>query len=280
MNYRHNFHAGSAADVFKHIVLTLVLEAIRQKEAPLCVIDSHAGAGIYKLKRSGEHELGIGLLWSQRRNWPVLANYFALIEKLNNKSGLSCYPGSPLIISEYLRSQDRAVLIELHPQDWETLKLNFKNSKNIAVHHSDAWQTIKSCVPPKENRGLVFIDPSYETPDDYEKIASILAYALRHWRNGIYMVWYPIKERRPIEKLHRKIQAMGSQAYAVELTTLPTDVEQRLNGSGLIIINPPWKLLDTLEQLLPALAACLADAKGKPQVSFIDLRSSGPATGG
>jgi 23S rRNA (adenine2030-N6)-methyltransferase len=273
LNYLHNFHAGGIADVFKHMVLVLILEALRIKEAPFHVIDTHAGAGLYKLEGL-EYQKGIGLLWPQRQSWPALAGYLDIIEKFNKKENLARYPGSPLIISEFLRSQDRAVFIELHPQEYEALKLNLSDIKNTAIHQNNAWQALKAFVPPPENRGLVLIDPPYEQTDEFEKVALALAHSLRHWRNGIYMVWYPVKERRPIEKLHRAIQAMGSQAFAVEFTTLPTDVEQRMNGSGLILINPPWKLIDTLKKILPMLANYFAGETGKGEVKFTDLSVS------
>ena len=271
LNYRHSFHAGSSADVFKHIVLTLILEALQAKPAPFCVIDTHAGSGLYPLEGFAEYQQGIGLLWPQRQNWSAFARYFACIERHNGEKKLSRYPGSPLIISEFLRPQDRAVFIELHPQDYELLKLHVAGTQNTAVHLNDAWQALKAFIPPKENRGLVLIDPPYEQKDEFEKIVAVLEHSLRHWRNGMYAVWYPVKERRAIEKFHKAIRSMGAQAYAVELTTLPTDVEQRLNGSGLMLINPPWTLQATLKQVLPGLAAFFAGAAGKAGVRFIDL---------
>lgn len=278
MNYRHSFHAGSIADVFKHLILTLILDALRIKKTPFCVIDTHAGTGLYTLEGPGEYEQGIGLLWPYRQNWPALDVYLDLIRKFNKKGRLDHYPGSPLIISESLRPQDRAVFVELHPQDYEMLKLNFAAVKNVAVHRNNAWQALKAFVPPPENRGLVFIDPPYEQADEFDSVALALAYGQRHWRNGICMAWYPIKERRPIEKFHRTIQAMTCQAYAVEFTTLPTDVEQRMNGSGLILINPPWKLMDTLKQVLPMLAKYFAGETGSGEVRFIDLSAAVPET--
>ncbi|MEO5574524.1 MAG: 23S rRNA (adenine(2030)-N(6))-methyltransferase RlmJ [Gammaproteobacteria bacterium] len=271
LNYRHSFHAGGIADVFKHLVLTKILGSLRAKDAPFRVIDTHAGSGLYKLEVPGEYQQGIGLLWPLRQQWPALADYLSVIEKFNNQGRLSRYPGSPLIISEFLRLQDHAVFFELHPQDYAALKLNLAGVKNAAVHRNNAWQTLKAFVPPPENRGLLLIDPPYEQPDDFDNVALALALSLRHWRNGIYMAWYPVKERRSIERLHSAIQGLASQAWAVEFTTLPTDVEQRLNGSGLILINPPWKLVDTLKQLLPILAQYFAAETGTPLVRFIDL---------
>ena len=288
MNYRHLFHAGNVADVFKHLVLIRVLEALRLKETPFCVIDTHAGRGLYRLQAPGEFEQGIGRLWPMRPQWPQLAAYFELLATLNNRNGLNAYPGSPWIIRALLRPQDRAVFIERHPQEAAALRDNLRcagthecrerrtrgsgrDSRGITINEADAWAALKGLVPPRENRGLVFIDPPYEKPDEFEQVARALRAAHPRWRNGLYLVWYPIKARRPVEKLHAAVRALGAEALAIELLTLPEDVPQRLNGSGVILINPPWKLEETLRALLPPLATFLAGPNGQPQVRFETL---------
>jgi len=275
VNYRHHFHAGNVADVFKHLVLTQVLEALRLKETPFCVIDTHAGSGLYRLQAPGEFEQGIGRLWPARTDWPQLAAYFELLVALNrkglNRNGLNAYPGSPWIIRALLRPQDRAVFIERHPEEAAALRDNLHGSRGITINEADAWAALKGLVPPKENRGLVFIDPPYEQPDEFEQVVRALRAAHPRWRNGLYLVWYPIKTRRPVEKLHEAVRALGAEALAVELLMLPEDVPQRLNGSGVILINPPWKLESTLRALLPPLAAFLAGPDGQPQVRFVNL---------
>jgi 23S rRNA (adenine2030-N6)-methyltransferase len=270
VNYRHHFHAGNVADVFKHLVLTRVLEALRLKETPFCVIDTHAGSGLYRLQAPGEFEQGIGRLWPVRREWSQLAAYFTLLATFN-RTALGAYPGSPLIISKMLRPQDRAVFLERHPEEAAALRDNLHDSRGITINEADAWAALKGLVPPKENRGLVFIDPPYENPDEFDQVARALRAAHPRWRNGLYLVWYPIKARRPVEKLHEAVRALGAEALAVELLTLPEDVPQRLNGSGVIFINPPWKLEETLRELLPPLATFLAGPNGKPKVRFVNL---------
>ncbi len=270
MNYRHLFHAGNVADVFKHLVLIQVLEALRLKETPFCVIDTHAGSGLYRLQAPGEFEQGIGRLWPARAQWPRLGAYFELLAALN-RNGLHVYPGSPWIIRALLRSQDRAVFIERHPEEAAALRDNLHGSRGITINEADAWAALKGLVPPGENRGLVFIDPPYEKPDEFDQVTRALRAAHPRWRNGLYLVWYPIKARRPVEKLHAAVRALGAEALAVELLTLPGDVPQRLNGSGVILINPPWKLEESLRALLPPLAAFLAGQNGQPQVRFENL---------
>ena len=195
MNYRHSYHAGNIADVFKHSVLVLVLRALRQKETPFCVVDTHAGSGVYELERPGEYQQGVALLWPERENWPALSDYFSPIKKFNGKGKLKYYPGSPLVIAEFLRKQDRAVLLELGEKECRYLKSNMADIKNAAVLCVDAWKALKGLVPPQENRGLVLIDPPYEAADDFDNALAALKYGAKHWRNGVYMVWYPFKSR-------------------------------------------------------------------------------------
>lgn len=271
MNYLHSFHAGNVADVFKHIVLTEVLRALQKKDTPFCVVDTHAGSGIYALKKPGEFEQGIALLWPERKQWPAFAGYFSVIEKLIGARDIKRYPGSPYIIREYLRAQDRAVFMELREQEYRHLRKSFGDTKNIGVHHADSWKTLKSFVPPKENRGVVLIDPPYEAADDFDNMLAALEYGAKHWRNGIYLAWYPIKSRNAVARLHEGVRSLGMEAQAVEFLTLPDDVDNRLNGSGLVIVNAPWKLLDTLKEMLLPLAERLAGASGRPEVRVIDL---------
>lgn len=270
MNYRHHFHAGNVADVFKHVVLVRVLEALRAKDSPFCVIDSHAGGGLYELKAPGEFEHGIGRLWPERRHWPLLEPYFALLARYN-RGTLHTYPGSPLLIAALLRAQDRAVFIERQPQEYAALAVNLRGRPAIAVHEADGFAMLKAVVPPRENRGLVLIDPPYEQPREFEQLARALRDAVRRWRNGIYFAWYPIKARAPVEQLLDAVRSMGVQGYAAELLTLPEDVPQRLNGSGVVLINPPWRLDEFLRTALAPLAEFLAPPHGRPAFRMITL---------
>lgn len=270
MNYRHQFHAGNSADVFKHLVLVQVLDALRTKETPFCVIDTHAGSGRYRLQAPGEFEQGIGRLWPARANWPGLDTYFALLAPQDTKA-LAVYPGSPVIIQSLLRPRDRAVFFERHPEEAASLRAALRGCNGITINEADAWAAVTGLLPPKENRGLVFIDPPYEQADEFNQVARALKDAHRKWRNGIYCVWYPIKARRPVEQLHERVRVLGSEVLAIEFLTLPEDVPQRLNGSGILLLNPPWKLEETLRTQLPPLAEFLAGAGGAPKVRFINL---------
>jgi 23S rRNA (adenine2030-N6)-methyltransferase len=270
VNYRHRFHAGNAADVFKHHVLLQVLDALCARETAFCVVESHAGSGLYRLKAPGEFEQGIGRLWPVQADWPGLAGYFARVAAYNRR-GLKAYPGSPLLIADSLRRQDRAVFVEHHPDEAAFLRDNLYGRPRIAVHTADGFALLKALLPPPENRGLVLIDPPYEQTDEFTRVAAALREGLARWRNGIYMAWYPIKARRPVERLQAAVRELRAEAMAVEFLLLPEDVPQRLNGSGVILANPPWKLAETLERTLTPLAAFLAGASGRPQVRVIRL---------
>ncbi|MCL5669511.1 MAG: 23S rRNA (adenine(2030)-N(6))-methyltransferase RlmJ [Gammaproteobacteria bacterium] len=279
MNYRHSYHSGNVADVFKHVVLIEVLRALRQKDAPFCVVDTHAGAGVYVLKEPGEFGQGIGVVWPERGEWPALADYFALVGKFNKQApdqvrggGIKYYPGSPFIIGGMLRGQDRAVLIERQDEEYQYLKHNLSGVKNAAAHHADAWSALKGFIPPREKRGLLFIDPPYESPDEFGHVLAALEYAARHWSNGVMMAWYPVKSRFAVRRFHAGVRDLRIKAEALEFLTLPDDVENRLNGSGIVIVNSPWKLMDSLKEMLPPLAARLAGEGGRPEVRVIDLQ--------
>lgn len=274
MNYRHSFHAGNIADVFKHVVLTLVLRALHKKDTPFCVLDTHAGSGVYTLDRPGEHEAGIGVVWPERKQWLELSDYFSVIESANSEGVLARYPGSPWIIREYLRPQDRAVFMELQSDEYMSLKKNFSRADNIGVHHADAWSVLKAFVPPRENRGLVLIDPPYEVAHEFDNVLALLQQSVRQWRNGIYLVWYPIKARERVDAFYRAIRVLGLEAQAIEFMMYPADVGNRLNGSGMTMINTPWGVLDTLREQLPPLARRLAGEQGRPDVQCVDLRGS------
>jgi len=267
LNYRHRFHAGNAADVFKHIVLLEILAALKAKPTPFFVLDTHAGAGRYPLRAPGEFEQGIGLLWPVRAQLPTAAPYFALLEALNPGAAVVDYPGSPLLIAQNLRAQDRVVATELHPEEHAALRANLRPFRHVAVHLQDAAHALKAFLPPRENRGLVLIDPPYERRDELERLPSLLGAALARWRNGIFAVWYPVKARGPVERFKAALSRLQVPWLAIELMTLPEDVPTRLNGSGLAVFNPPWKLADQLQATLSPIAARLI-APGATGVRF------------
>lgn len=263
MNYRHAFHAGSFADVVKHAVLGRVLHHLREKPAPFRVIDTHAGAGLYQLTgseatRSGEWHDGIERLLTSPLPPAIetlLAPYLEVVGALNESGRLTLYPGSPAIARAWLRPQDRMIACELEPGAVHALAANMKGDPRIKVLTIDGWTALKAYVPPKERRGLVLIDPPFEEEQDFARLSRGLAAAHRKWATGIYMLWYPIKGRSAPDTLARNVQRTGiSKVLRAELTVSPLADPTRLNGCGLIVVNPPWTLEGELAVVLPALA--------------------------
>jgi 23S rRNA (adenine2030-N6)-methyltransferase len=281
MNYRHIYHAGNFADVFKHCVLIALLQALQRKEKGFCYLDTHAGSGRYDLRaaeaqKTGEFSAGIERILRQKIAGAVPAEisaYLAAIKSINSNPHLeqnknpaeifpSIYPGSPLIARHFLRPQDRMILAELHPHDAALLKKEFRNDKQTAAHQQDGYLALKAFVPPAEKRGLALIDPPYEQENESERIYAALQLALKHWATGIYAVWYPIKEQRLAHALQQQLTSLpAKEILYAELSIYPEDTPLGLNGSGLAIINPPWQIEARLHQLLPWLWQALSPQK-------------------
>ena len=257
LSYRHSFHAGNFADVLKHAVLALVLEGLRRKETPFCFIDTHAGVGRYDMKsapaeKTGEWREGIGRIWSEPTPPTELAPYLDAVRALNRGSALRFYPGSPRVARHLLRPQDRMVLMELHPSDVPLLKQEFANDRQVGVHHQDCYQGLKAFVPPREKRGLVLFDPAYEVKDEYEQVIDALLAAHTRWPTGIFALWYPILSRAAVDHMHRRVRDSGiRKVLFAELSVRPDDMPFGMNGSGMLLINPPWQLDEQLRVLLP-----------------------------
>ena len=266
MNYRHAFHAGNHADVLKHVVLLALLEALGRKDAPYFVLDTHAGRGRYLLQgeqagKTGEALGGIFKLFVLHGLPALLQRYLKRIQADNPVGALVAYPGSPLIAAQTMRADDRLVACELQPEEAHALAALFEHDRRVMVRQGDGYAAVKAMLPPKERRGLVLIDPPYEAQD--EELAVILAAlkeGLARWPTGIYAVWYPIKQRRSLNAFFRKAEKLPCKsALVVELLVHPDDTPLRLNGSGLLILNPPWQLDTELAPVLPVLARLLGE---------------------
>lgn len=278
MNYRHAFHAGSFADVVKHIVLVRILLHLRAKPAAFRVIDTHAGAGLYDLAgeeagRSGEWREGIGRLVTAaigEEARALIAPYLDAIAACNGSGGLTVYPGSPVLVRALLRPQDRLIACELEPNAAAALARNLRRdprSKAVAI---DGWTALTAYVPPKERRGLILIDPPFEDAADFLRLAHGLAAAHRKWPSGIYLLWYPIKERAAPDALARRLRQSGmGKILRVEFSMSVPSGSTRLAACGLIVVNPPWTLAGELEILMPELATALAGARSGHRVDWL-----------
>jgi 23S rRNA (adenine2030-N6)-methyltransferase len=252
MNYRHAFHAGNAGDCVKHALLMLLLGALQRKPASVFMLDTHAGAGAYDLageaaQRTGEWRSGIGRLLDDPP--PALQDFVALVRRL----GL--YPGSPALLRAMLRPQDRMACCELHPDDYATLRARFVGDTQASVHYRDAWEALGALLPPKERRGLVLIDPPYETADEFARLVEGLRRGHSRFAGGVFAAWYPIKHRAPVRDFFAAMQASGIRdILTAELWSRAPLDPSRLNGSGLLVVNPPYRFA---EQAAPVLAALL-----------------------
>ena len=271
MNYRHAFHAGNFADVVKHATLARVIAHLKEKPAAFRVIDTHAGAGLYDLtgpeaSRTGEWRSGIGRLGEARLDPPVrdlLAPYLDAVAAFNPDGGIAAYPGSPALARHWLRKQDRLVACELEPQGAQALAGHMRRDARVKVVAIDGYMALGAYVPPKERRGLVLVDPPFEQPGEFERLIDGLAGAHRKWPTGIYLLWYPLKDARATDRFAHRLARLGIPGILrAELAVAGTRAAERLAGTGLIVVNPPWRLEDELKALLPALAAALAQNGG------------------
>jgi 23S rRNA (adenine2030-N6)-methyltransferase len=270
LNYRHAFHAGSFADVLKHAVLCRILHYLREKETPFRVIDTHAGTGVYDLtsaeaNRGGEWHDGIERLLAAKadgglpaRVVELLAPYLDVVGALNAPGKLTAYPGSPALVRAWLRAEDRFIACELEPRAHIALARSLRGDNRIKTIEIDGWTGMQAYVPPPERRGLVLVDPPFEEAADFHRLSHMLGLAHRKWATGIYALWYPIKGRGETEELAKRLRRSGiAKILRAELTVSPVSDPTRLNGSGLIVVNPPWTLEAELAELLPVLSRLL-----------------------
>jgi 23S rRNA (adenine2030-N6)-methyltransferase len=271
MNYRHAFHAGNFADVFKHILLARILAYLKRKDAPLRFLDTHAGIGRYDLtskeaQRSGEWRHGVARLKDVNPPAPIAAllePYLKAVGPLDAQGRTKAYPGSPGIAQELLRAQDRIALCELHPEDRAALVANMGHDARLSIVEIDGYVALNAWLPPQERRGLVLIDPPYEETNEAKRVAQALAGALAKWPTGIYALWRPIKDRRDDARFLNTIAAIGAPDILqceLDVGHIPptANAPNPLTRTGLIIVNPPHILIEEARALLPWLAKLLA----------------------
>jgi 23S rRNA (adenine2030-N6)-methyltransferase len=261
----------------KHAILVRLVEYLKNKPAAFRVIDTHAGIGRYSLtgeeaKRSPEWMDGIGrLLKAELRPEAraLLASYLDVVAGENPNGALARYPGSPLIVRKLFRPQDRLSALELHPADYRKLRDLFAGDVQVRVTELDGWLALNAYVPPKEKRGLVLVDPPFEEPGEFARLADGFARARRKWATGLYALWYPLKSHREVLDFMRGLKGMGiPRILRAELTVAPPE-PGRLYGSGMIIVNPPFTLEAELKVVLPALAKVLGGERGGWRMEWI-----------
>ncbi|HEX4870797.1 MAG TPA: 23S rRNA (adenine(2030)-N(6))-methyltransferase RlmJ [Nevskiaceae bacterium] len=265
MHYRHHYHAGNFADVFKHALLIELLRALSRKASPWCYVDTHAGAGRYGLgeraERTGEWAAGVGRLREATNLSPALE---ALRERLGGTVALAAYPGSPWIAAGLARSGDRLILCETVPEVADELRQEMRNAPQaagvtIALHRRDGYEALPALTPPPEKRGLVLIDPPFERSDEFEAMEAAILASQARWSGGVYAAWYPVKQRYPADRFRRRLQRAlpGVPLLDARLDT-GAPSEGQMHACGLLVLNPPWQFDQAAGPLLTELARLLA----------------------
>jgi 23S rRNA (adenine2030-N6)-methyltransferase len=263
MNYKHIYHAGNFADVAKHVGLIYCLGALRRKEAAFFALDSHAGRGYYDLQapeaqKSGEAERGVQRLLETRIGAAALADYFAAIRARRGKR-LARYPGSPALIAAGLRTQDRALFVELMPAEARAAERGIESDGRIRTEIGDGYAALKAFLPPQERRGLVLIDPPYESLDELKQMLQAFADAHRRWPTGTFLLWYPIRSAEQRRMVHARFEALRiPKMLFADLAIHPDDAGVGLAGSGLMIVNPPFGADEHLRESYEAIHSGLA----------------------
>ncbi|HUJ87691.1 MAG TPA: 23S rRNA (adenine(2030)-N(6))-methyltransferase RlmJ [Burkholderiales bacterium] len=262
--YRHQFHAGNFADVFKHALLVRLLLALRRKDKPFVYLDTHAGAGRYDLEhpwaqKNAEFRDGIARIFERDDVPPLVAPYLAAVRSENPDGRLRWYPGSPRIARGLLRAGDRALLTELNKKDCAALETLFARDRRVAVRLMDGYQSLKAQLPPKERRGLVLIDSSFDRKHEFERLATALQEAHARWATGVYALWFPLMEPAAMRAFERRIEASGIRRVLwLELRLGAARTAQKLSGCGMIVVNPPYGFAEEAAPLLDWLARALA----------------------
>jgi 23S rRNA (adenine2030-N6)-methyltransferase len=265
MNYRHAFHAGNFADVWKHMALVLCLDHLNRKDTPYRVLDVFAGIGGYHLDsdeatRSPEWVDGIGRVWAAKDHPAPVARYVEAVAAAGEGPGT--YPGSPAFIAWAMRAQDKALLCELHKDDFVTLRDNFSVFRQLKIEHRDGWEAVRAHLPPVERRGLVLIDPPFEKPGEFDRLIIALEEGLSRWATGMFILWHGDKDAYITSQYRATLAQTGARLLAADLHVAAPHESQGLVGCGLTIANPPFGLEDALSEAGPYLAALLARGNG------------------
>jgi len=261
MKYRHSYHAGNFADVHKHVTLLALLSALQRKEKGFLYLETHAGRGAYDLSGGAEADSGVSRLNITTNSAEELQHYgAALADYRTQHRSPRAYPGSPVLASGKLRPQDRAVFIELLHSEARALEQALADCSRVRIEQGDGFDRLRAWLPPPERRGLILVDPPYEeTGRDFERVGAAIDEALRRFQTGVIAAWYPIKDEREISAWQTGLVRGGltCETLAAELWLYPRDSRVALNGSGMLIVNPPYLLAERMRVWLPELQAQL-----------------------
>ena len=272
LSYRHGYHAGNAADVLKHFILTYVLDYIKKKDKGFIFIDSHAGAGKYLIsdpymQKNKEYLQGIKKILQLKNDNIFLKKYLDLIKSINFNSELKIYPGSCYLAARSLRPNDNLYFFELHPKEFLNLKKNFENDSRVIIENRDSYQRLKKLLPPKEKRAVILIDPSYELKDEYEKVLKMLSDCYKKFPLGVYIIWYPVLKSKKSEKfIFNVLKKKYKNLSHVEMIT--DNSNNGMQGSGLFILNCPWSIENDIKKSLETIFDCLKKNNNVSKFTF------------
>ena len=272
LSYRHGYHAGNAADVLKHFILTYVLDYIKKKDKGFIFIDSHAGAGKYLIsdpymQKNKEYLQGIEKILQLKNDNIFLKKYLDLIKSINFNSELKIYPGSCYLAARSLRPNDNLYFFELHPKEFLNLKKNFENDSRVIIENRDSYQRLKKLLPPKEKRAVILIDPSYELKDEYEKVLEMLSDCYKKFPLGVYIIWYPVLKNKKSEKfIFNVLKKKYKNLSHVEMIT--DNSNNGMQGSGLFILNCPWSIENDIKKSLETIFDCLKKNNNVSKFTF------------
>ena len=281
MNYRHAFHAGNHADVLKHVVLLAICDALGAKPAPCFALDTHAGRGLYLLdgdqaRRTGEALDGIGRLGDGAGAPAPVRRYLDAVAACRGRHGAGAYPGSPWLLAHALRAQDAIACCELHPEEATALRQALRGEQRVSVHERDGYAAMRALLPPRVGatrhaRGLVLMDPPYERQlAEFDDAIPALREGLARWPQGCFALWYPIKQRRSLQQFFRRASAIEAKSAMVcELLVRADDSPLRMNGSGMLLLNAPWRIGQALEPALAHLRGALGEAGADHSVRWL-----------
>ncbi len=268
MNYRHIYHAGNFADCLKHTVFSRIITYMQRKDKAFRIIDTHAGPGIYDLsseeaQKTGEWKDGIGRLlkaeWSKKAE-ELLEPYFSAVRAYNSDDKLQFYPGSPMLARNLMRKQDRLTLNELHPEDFKTLSKHFAGDIQVKTQEISGWSGLKSNLPPKEKRGILLVDPAFEEKGDFFRMVRGAGDAIERFSTGTHCFWYPIKHGLEMKEFNHDMTHVVGHPNTIVTELWVKDGQKSLNGSGMVIVNPPFTLVNELRIILPEMAKILSQS--------------------
>ena len=272
LSYRHGYHAGNAADVLKHFILTYVLDYIKKKDKGFIFIDSHAGAGKYLIsdpymQKNKEYLQGIEKILQLKNDNIFLKKYLDLVKSINFNSDLKIYPGSCFLAARSLRPNDNLYFFELHPKEFLNLKKNFENDSRVIIENRDSYQRLKKLLPPTEKRAVILIDPSYELKDEYEKVSEMLSDCYKKFPLGVYIIWYPVLKSKKSEKfIFNVLKKNYKNLSHIEMIT--NNLNNGMQGSGLFILNCPWSIENDIKKSLETIFDCLKKNNNVSKFTF------------